>query len=103
MHWRDHAREFFNWHRRCAADRFIHTGSGKSSLAAATHYVVTGDQEARVAALAFGEYLLETQREDGSWTVGGNESLLTRIDAAAEFNVWLQLIAGLLGEARRER
>ena len=95
--WLAHANEFFDWHLRCAEDRFTHTGSGKSSLAAATHYVVTGDERARDAALSFGEYLLQTQRPEGSWTVGGSEDLLIRIDAAAEFNVWLQEIAGLLG------
>lgn len=95
--WHAHANEFFDWHLRCAEDRFTHTGSGKSSLAAATHYLVTGEPRARMAALAFGEFLIETQRGEGSWTVGGSEDLLIRIDAAAEFNVWLQEIAGLLG------
>jgi len=95
--WLDHAGEFFDWHLRCADDRFTHTGSGKSSLAAATHYLVTGDERAREAALSFGEYLLATQRDEGSWIVGDSEALLIRIDAAAEFNVWLQEIAGMLG------
>jgi len=100
--WLDHANDFFAWHLRCAEDRFTHTGSGKSSLAAATHYVVTGDERARDAALSFGEYLLHTQRPEGSWIVGGNEALLIRIDAAAEFNVWLQEMAGLLGGVKSE-
>ncbi len=96
-HWLDRANDFFELHLRCADDRFTHTGSGKSSLAAATHWVVTGDERARDAALSFGEHLLETQSPEGTWTVGGSESLLTRIDAAGEFSVWLRLIAGMLG------
>lgn len=97
--WRDRANAFFELHLRAADDRFRHTGSGKSSLAAALHWLTTGDERARAAALEFGEYLLATQRPDGSWVVGGSDSLLTRIDAAAEFNAWLQEIAGLLGSA----
>ncbi len=95
--WLDRATDFFDLHLRCAEDRFSHTGSGKSSLAAATHCVVTGDERARDAALTFGRFLLENQREDGSWTVGGSDDLLTRIDAAAEFSVWLGEMSGLLG------
>jgi len=95
--WREQAHRFFELHLRCAEDRFAHTGSGKSSFAAAIHWLTTGDERARAAAFEFGEYLLATQRPEGSWVVGGNEALLIRIDAAAEFNVWLQEIAGLLG------
>ena len=95
--WLDRANDFFEVHLRCAEDRFTHTGSGKSSLAAATHWVVTGDERARDAALSFGEHLLATQRPEGSWIVGDSEALLIRIDAAAEFSVWLRLIAGMLG------
>lgn len=96
-HWLQYAEEFFALHLRCAEDRFSHTGSGKSSLAAATHYTITRDRRARDAALSFCDYLLATQTDEGTWSVGGSDSLLTRIDAAAEFNVWLQEIAGLLG------
>jgi len=95
--WRERAERFFEMHLRCADDRFVHTGSGKSSLAACSYFLITGDERARQAALSFGERLLETQRPDGSWVVGGSDSLLTCIDAAAEFNVWLQEIAGMLG------
>lgn len=100
--WRERANQFFELHLRCAEDRFAHTGSGKSSFAAAIHWLTTGDERARAAAFEFGEYLLATQRPEGSWTVGDSEALLIRIDAAAEFNVWLQEIAGLLGSAGPE-
>ncbi len=96
--WLESADAFFELHLRCADDRFTHTGSGKSSLAAALHFVLTGDERARAAALAFCDRLLETQRQDGSWIVGGDDALLIRIDAATEFNVWLQEITGLLGD-----
>ncbi len=98
--WLARAERFFELHLQCADDRFTHTGSGKSSLAAAIHYLCSGDERARDAALSFGEQLLATQLPEGSWTVGGSDSLLTRIDAAAEFNVWLQEIAGLLGSTK---
>ncbi len=95
--WLEHARRFFELHLQCADDRFTHTGSGKSSLAASVFFLITGDERAREAALSFGRRLLQTRLPEGSWLVGGSDSLLTRIDAAAEFNVWLQEIAGMLG------
>ena len=99
-----HARDFFNWHLKCAEDHFTFTGSGKSGLGAALLYLLTGDRQARAAAYEFGDRLLATQAEDGvwhspNWPAG---QVLYLIDAGAEFNVWLQEIAATLaaGEAR---
>ncbi len=100
--WLERAGRFFELHLQCAEDRFCHTGSGKSSLAASVHWLNTGDERAREAALTFGQFLLDTQNAEGSWTVGGNEALLIRIDAAAEFSVWLQEMAGMLGAGESE-
>ncbi|MBU0610960.1 MAG: hypothetical protein KKI08_23975 [Armatimonadetes bacterium] len=97
----DHARAFFDWHLRCAEDRFTFTGSGKSGLGAALLYLLTGDTRARDAAVEFGDRLLATQADDGvwhspSWPEG---QVLYLIDAGVEFNVWLQEIAATLGAA----
>jgi len=93
----DHARRFFELHFTLHDDRFTHTGSGKTSLANALYYQLTGDERARDAVHQFCDRLLETQTAEGSWHVGtGEQSLLTRIDAAAEFNVWLQEDAAIL-------
>jgi len=95
--YRDLATRFFEWHFLLAEDRFTHTGSGKTSLANAVYFQITGDGRARDAVLQFCDRLLETQLPEGSWRVGSGEaSLLTRIDAAAEFNVWLQEDAAIL-------
>ena len=95
--YRDRATRFFEWHSQLAEDRFTHTGSGKTSLANAVYCQVTGDDCARDAVIQFCDRLLETQLPEGSWRVGSGEaSLLTRIDAAAEFNVWLQEDSAIL-------
>lgn len=85
------AARFFEVHLKCHEDRFTHTGSGKSSLAAAVHFLNTGDERAREAVLAFLTRLAETQLPQGSWLPrGAPDAPLYHIDAAAEFNVWIQ-------------
>lgn len=96
----DLARQFFAWQTRCAADRFSFTGSGKSALAAALLYLLGGDLAAREAAYGFGGFLLQSQLPDGSWrNPDWPPEVLYAIDAAAEFNVWLQEIATTLSAA----
>jgi len=94
----DLAKRFFAAHQRCYEDAFSFTGSGKSSLAAAIHYLNTRDSRARDAVYTFCDYLVRTQNAQGSWRVGTapEPPLLIYIDAAAEFNVWLQENAGIL-------
>jgi hypothetical protein len=62
-----------------------------SSLAAAIHYLNTGDTRARDAVYTCLDFLLETQYPEGGWR-GENEpnTLLIYIDHAAEYNVWIQ-------------
>ena len=92
----DYATRFFEKHVELFEDRFTHTGSGKTCLANAVYYLLTRDRRAREAVVAFCERLVQTQTPEGSWIVGGNEALLNRVDAAAEFNVWLQEAAAVL-------
>ncbi len=93
----DQAKRFFDAHLGCHEDRFAHTGSGKSSLAAATHFLNTKDPRAREAVYTFCDYLMQTQYPNGAWRPPGSpDTLLYYIDAAAEFNVWLQEDAGIL-------
>ncbi len=96
--WLEHAGRFFRWQRGCPEDNFAHVSSGASSLAATIHFRNTGDVRARDAAIAFCEFLLATQHPDGGWRSEGEpDEPITYIDHAAEYNVWLQEIAGLLG------
>ncbi|MEA3403123.1 MAG: hypothetical protein U9R79_17915 [Armatimonadota bacterium] len=96
--WLEHANRFFEWYLRCGEDRFTYVGSGKGSLAAAIHYLNTSDTRAREGAIAFGEFLLATQDAGGGWRDEDEPDVpLIYIDHAAEFNVWLQEISGILG------
>lgn len=94
------AGDFLSWQMNCHADRFAFTGSGKSALAAALYYLLTGDAQARAGAYEFGEFLVQTQLPDGSWrNPNWPPEVLYPIDASAEFNVWLQEIASTLSAA----
>ncbi|MGC9316787.1 MAG: hypothetical protein ACP5KN_01980 [Armatimonadota bacterium] len=96
--WLEHANGFFEWYLNCAEDRFTYVGSGKGSLAAAIHYLNTGDTRAREGAMAFGEFLLATQYPEGGWRDEDEPDVpLIYIDHAAEFNVWLQEVSAILG------
>ena len=97
----DQAARFFERHRTLHDDRFTHTGSGKSSLANAVYYLLTDDERARDAVMEFCDHLVETQTEEGSWLVRDDAPLLNRIDAAAEFSVWLQENAAILESKQR--
>jgi hypothetical protein len=94
----DYAKRFFALKLKCAEDRFTFVGSGKSSLGAALLYLLTGDEQARDAAVSFGEHLVATQTEQGGWRDPDYEpdDLLIHIDHAAEFNIWLQEVSACL-------
>ena len=87
----DHAEKLFEIHLRFYKDQFSWVGSGKSSLAAAIHYLNTGDTRARDGVLTFLNFLLETQTPEGGWRDETEPDIpLIYIDHAAEFNVWIQ-------------
>ncbi|NOY79992.1 MAG: hypothetical protein GXP31_03200 [Kiritimatiellaeota bacterium] len=87
----DLAERFYGVYMKCHDDRFTYAGSGKGSLAAAIHYLNTGDIRARDAVYTFLEFLLDTQYPEGGWRDETEPDIpLIYIDHAAEFNVWIQ-------------
>ena len=96
-HFLDFAARLFEFKLSCYQDNYGWAGSGKSSLAAAIYYLITGDQRAREAAVRFLDFLIETQCSEGGWRDETEpEELLIYIDHAAEFSVWIQEIAAIL-------
>ena len=95
----DYARRLFEFKLRCAGDNFSYWGSGKSALAAANYYMLTGDERAKKAALTFCEFTLQTQREEGGFRYEDEpDELLIYVDHAACFTVWVgETIATLEG------
>jgi len=81
-----------------AADAFSHPGSGKSGLASAVVYSITGDQRARDAAYREGEFLLSIQHADGWWASpgAGDPDLGAQLDYTGEFTVFLTEMAAAL-------
>ena len=93
----DLATALFERHARCHDDAYRSTSSGKSGLAAALLYAITGSSAAREKATQFGDYLLATQLPEGGWhNPSWPDEILYKIDAASEFSVWLSEIAALL-------
>jgi len=94
----DYAKRCFEFHLNCYEDSFTYVGSGKSALAGAIYYSITGDQRGLDAAQQFCDFLVETQLPDGSWidTVKDPDELLYYVDHAACFTVWLYEIASTL-------
>ena len=96
-HFLDVARRLFEFKLRCYDDNYGWAGSGKSSLAAAIYYQITDDRRARDAALSFLDFLADTQYPEGGWRDETEpDELLIYIDHAAEFNVWIRQIVGIL-------
>lgn len=90
---------------RCAADVYRFPPSGKLGLGCALLYGLSGDTQARQAALKVGAYLVETQGSDGVWRLPNEEpyaSLKNResfdvlLDITAEFTTFLFEMAALL-------
>ena len=96
-HFLDVASRLFEFKLRCFGDNYGWAGSGKSSLAAAIYYLLTDDARARQAAIAFLDFLVETQYPEGGWRDETEpDELLIYIDHAAEFSVWIREICGIL-------
>lgn len=99
------ARAILAFTNRCAADVHRFPPSGKLGLGCALLYALTGDPQARQAALNVGAYLVETQSSDGVWRLPNEEpyaSLKNResfdvlLDITAEFSTFLLEMAALL-------
>ena len=95
--------ELFLFTERCADDVHCFPPSGKLGLGCALLYELTGNSEARRAALEIGEYLVETQTEEGFWrlpdagpykALKDRDGFEIRLDVAAEFSIFLTEIAG---------
>ncbi|MFC1597076.1 hypothetical protein ACFL5Q_03935 [Planctomycetota bacterium] len=96
-HFLDVASRLFEFKLRCSGDNYAWVGSGKSSLAAAIFYLITDDPRARQSAVRFLDFLTETQYPEGGWRDETEpDELLIYIDHAAEFNVWITEILGIL-------
>jgi hypothetical protein len=98
--WIERARPFLDFMYLCAEDKFTFAGSGKSALGAAMFYLLTGDKKARGSALTYGDHLVATQLDNGGWHDPAEPNMLvTFVDHAAEFAVWLQELASIIPAA----
>lgn len=94
---------------RCSPETIRYPPSGKLGLGCALWFAITGDEAARGVARDVAAYLLDTQRDDGSWrlpavepyvTRPGSEDFETRLDLTAEFATFLLEMSALLTDAR---
>jgi len=85
----DHAKSFLEFKLRCYKDNFSFWGSGKSALAAANYYKLTGDERARKAAYEFCGFVADTQTKEGGFRYEDEpDELIIYVDHAACFSVW---------------
>ena len=92
----DTALKLFEIAEHCAPDAYGHTSAGKSMVAAAILHTLTGDARMRDRACQQADFLLSIQAPEGYWTVAQSDSLGVRIDATAEFAIFLTEAAASL-------
>jgi len=95
----------FRFTERCAGDVHRFPPSGKLGMGSALLYALTGDSAARQAAVNVGEYLAETQTDEGAWrlpdveaykVIEDKDAFDIRLDLTAEFSIFLMEIAALI-------
>ena len=92
----ERALQLFEFTQRCAPDAYAYTASAKSGTAAAILHRITGRDEMRERAEELAGFLVQSQDQQGWWTVADNESIPIKIDATAEFCIFLTDIAATL-------
>ena len=93
------AMKLYELSERCAADAYAHTSAAKSMVAAAILYAITGQERMRARAVEQADFLLSIQDARGWWTLAGNDEVGIKIDATAEFAIFLTEAAATLGAA----
>ena len=98
-------RDVFAFTERCAADVYAFPPSGKLGVGCALLYSLAGMAAAQRAAVRVGEYLVQTQTDEGHWhlpdeelyaAVQNKESFEAHLDICSEFTIWLMEIAALI-------
>lgn len=90
------AQQYIDFCTRCGPDRYSTPQSGKVGWGSALLYGMTGDDKYEKIARAVGDYLVESQQEDGTWrNPAVSEEAYVIMDATAEFVVELcEIIEG---------
>jgi len=91
------AARLFEFSLRCADDAYAYPTAGKSAVAAALLYAISGDQRAREAACSLADYLVREQHPEGWWRNPHADGMVVRLDHTAEFIVFLTEVAATLG------
>lgn len=95
----------FQFTARCAEDIYRFPPSGKLGMGCALLHALTGQDEAKQAAVSVGTYLVETQASEGFWKLPDVEAYQTIpdkhqfkivLDVTAEFCIFLTEIAALI-------
>ena len=84
--------EILRFTERCAEDVYGFPPSGKLGSGCALLYAITGSQEARRAAGRVGDYLAETQTQEGFWRLPDEEPYSSLSDRDG-FEIWLDIPA----------
>jgi len=94
----DSALALYDVTRRCAPDAYAYITSAKGMVGTALLYRILGRQDLLDAAVSMADYLARTQHDEGWWTVGDDARVGIKIDATAEFCIFLgDLLCTLAG------
>ena len=90
------ARDYMAFSMQCTPRQFDYAQVCKSGWGAALLYQLTGDAECGAWAARVGDWFVETQQADGSWSWDQNATLGETIELTAEFAAHVDTIIGCL-------
>ena len=90
------ARDYMAFSMQCTPRQFDYAQVCKSGWGAALLYQLTGDAEYGAWAARVGNWFVETQQADGSWSWDQNATLGETIELTAEFAAHVDTIIGCL-------
>ncbi|MCY4110974.1 MAG: hypothetical protein OXF96_03410, partial [Chloroflexi bacterium] len=90
------ARDYMAFSMQCTPRQFDYAQVCKSGWGSALLYQLTGDAEYRDWTVRVGDWFVETQQPDGSWSWDPQATLGEAIELTAEFVVHMDTIIGCL-------
>ncbi|MCK5156764.1 MAG: hypothetical protein KAQ69_10055 [Spirochaetales bacterium] len=92
-----------NFLSQCQKDVLKSFASGKYAYALALAYRTTGDEEYRQKALSYCDWLIQVQKDDGSWDNDQNNlEWYLKWDMTSEMTYWIKEVTAILSSAQKK-
>jgi len=87
---------------RCQNDILKSFASGKYAYALALAYRITGEEDFRRKAISYCEWLMQVQKDDGSWDNEQNDlAWYLKWDLTSEMTYWIKEIVAILSSSQK--